>query len=115
MDLENRIQGIEMKESGWNFQKFNTMGVSFFKLGELNGSSYVKLPLRSKALVNIKNDDKYRFICSILSSLHPCTINPNSFSNYKQYFDVLSIQGFGFTYGIKGSDMHKFERLNIYL
>ena len=28
-DLENSIQSIEMRESGWNFQKINTMGFSF--------------------------------------------------------------------------------------
>ena len=27
--LENRIQGIEMKEVGWNFQRNNTMRISF--------------------------------------------------------------------------------------
>ena len=31
------------------------------KTGELDGSSYVKIPLRSNALTNIKNDDKYCF------------------------------------------------------
>ena len=57
--LENRIQFIEMKESGWNFQRINSTKIPFFKSGELNGSSYVKLPLSSSALLNIKNDDKY--------------------------------------------------------
>ena len=50
-----------MKESGWNFQRINTMSISFYK-SELNGSSYVKILLRSSASVNIKNDGKYCFI-----------------------------------------------------
>ena len=41
--LKNKIQSLEMKESGWNFQRFNTMGKSFYKSGELNGSPYVKI------------------------------------------------------------------------
>ena len=57
--LETRIQIVEMKESGWIFQKINSMKISFYKSSELNGSSYVKLPLRSSALLNNKNDDKY--------------------------------------------------------
>ena len=61
-----------MKESGWNFQKNNTMLISLYKSEELNGSSYVKIPLRSNAFVNIKNDAKYCFIWSMLASLHPC-------------------------------------------
>ena len=44
----------------------------FYKTGELNGSSFVKIPLRPNALTNIKNNDKYCFIWSILASLHPC-------------------------------------------
>ena len=27
--LKNRIQSVEMKESGWKFQRTNTMGMSF--------------------------------------------------------------------------------------
>ena len=110
--LENRIQSIGKRESGWNFQRINTMGRSFYISGELNSSSYVKRPLRSNALVNIKNDDKYCFNWSILANLYPCIINPNKFANYKHYFDGLNIQAFVFTNGIKCSDMHKIERIN---
>ena len=63
-DLENRIQSIEMKESGCNFQRIKTMTISFNKSGELNASSYVKIPLSSSALVVIKNDDKI-FLCLV--------------------------------------------------
>ena len=111
-NLENRIRSIEMKESGWNFQRNNTLTISLYKSGELNGSSYVKIPLRSSALVHIKNNDNYCFIWSILASLHPCNINPNRVSNYKQYFSELNNKGFDFTNGIKCSDMQKFEKLN---
>ena len=34
------------------------MSLSFYKSGELNGSSYVKIALRPSALVIFKNDDK---------------------------------------------------------
>ena len=96
--LEHQIQIQETKESGWIFDKINSMKIRFYKTGELNGSSYIKIPLRTNALINIKNEDKYCFIWSILASLHPCeNDHPNRVSNYNQYFNELSINGFDFT------------------
>ena len=60
--------------------------MSFYKTGEMKGSCYVKIPLRSNALLNIKNEDNYRIIRSILDTLHPCgNGHPNRVSNYRQY------------------------------
>ena len=88
------------------------MKLSLHKTGELNGSSYVKIPLRSSGLINIKNTEKYCFIWSILASLQPGeNDHPNKVSNYKQYFKELSIDGFDFTKGFKCSDIHGFEKL----
>ena len=70
--LERQIQVQETKVSGWIFDKINSMKVSFYKTGELNGSSYVKIPSRSNAILNSQNNDKYCFLWSILASLHPC-------------------------------------------
>ena len=48
----------------------------------MNGSSYVKIPLRSNAILNIENNVNYCFMWSILASLHPCNNNnPNRRSN----------------------------------
>ena len=80
----------------------------------MNGSNYVKIPLRSNAILNIENNDKYCFVCSILASLHPCNNNhPNRVSTYKHCFDELKINGFDFANGFKCSDVHKFNDLNI--
>ena len=103
-----------MKDSGWRFDKTNSMTVCFYKTGELNESNYVKIPLRSNAILNIENIDKYCFLWSILASLHPCNNNhPNRVTKYKQYFDELSIQDFDFTSEFKCSDVHKFNELTI--
>ena len=112
-ELEARKQNLEMQESGWVFQRINSMTKSFYNTGKMDGSSYVKIPLRSSAIVNIKNDDKYCFIWSILASLYPCENNPNRVSNYETYFNQLNIEGFDFTNGFKCSDMYRFEKLNI--
>ena len=111
--LEHQIQIQETKDSGWIFDKINSMKISFYKTTELNGTSYVKIPLRSNAILNIQNNDKYCFIWSILASLHPCeNTHPSRVNNYIQYFNKLNFQSFDFTNGFKCSDVHKFNELN---
>ena len=102
-----------MKDSGWRFDKINSMTIYFYKTNEMNGSNYIKIPLRSNAILNVENNDKYCFLWSILASLHPCINNhPNRVSNYRQYFSELNIQGFDFSKRFKCCDVHKFNELN---
>ena len=39
--LEHQIQQGKMKDSGWRFDKFNSLTVYFFKTSEMDGRSYV--------------------------------------------------------------------------
>ena len=111
--LEHQIQQQEMKDSGWRFDKINSMTIYFYKTIEMNGTNYVKNPLRSNAVLKVENNDKCCFIWSILASLHPCNNNhPNRVSNCKQYFTELIIQGFDFSRGFKCSDVLKFNEIN---
>ena len=48
--LEHQIKFQETEESGWIFDKNISMKLGFYKTGELNGSSHVKIPLRSNAV-----------------------------------------------------------------
>ena len=113
--LEHQNQIQETKESGWIFDKIISMKKSFYKTTELNGTSYVKIPLRSNAILNFQNNDEYCFIWSILASLHPCeNDHPNRVNNYIQYFNELNFQNFDFTNGFKCSDVHKFNELSKY-
>ena len=43
--VESQIENKQMKESGWVFDKLVSMTIYFYKTNELNGSSYVKIPL----------------------------------------------------------------------
>ena len=52
--LEHQIQIQEAKECGWIFDKYNSMKISFYKTEELNGISYIKIPLRSSAILNVQ-------------------------------------------------------------
>ena len=95
--LEHQIQIQETKDSGWIFDKINSMKISFYKTTELDGTSYFQIPLRSNAILNVQNNDKYCFIWSILASLHPCeNDHPNRVNNYIQYFNELNFQNFFF-------------------
>ena len=111
--LEFQIQQQEMKDSGWRFDKINSMTIYFYRTNEMNDSNYIKVPLRSNAILNYENNDKYCFIWSVLASLYPCKNNhPNRVSNYRQYFNELNIQDFDFTDGFKCSNVHIFNELN---
>ena len=111
--LEHQIEIQQTKESGWIFDKINSMKISFYKTVELNGSSYIKIPLRSSAILNIQNNDKNCFIRSILASLHPCeNTHPSRINHYLQYFNELNFRGINFTNGFKCSDVHRFNELN---
>ena len=111
--LEFQIQQQKMKNSGWRFDKINSMTIYFYETTEMNGSNYIKNHLRSNAILNVENNDKYCFLWSILAWLHPCNNNhPNRVSNYRQYFNDLNIQDFDFTNGFRFSDVHKFNELN---
>ena len=111
--LEHQIQKQEMKDSGWRFDKLYSMTIYFYKTTKMNGSNYVKIPLRLNAILNVENNDKYCFLWSILAYLHPCNNNhPNRVSSYRQYFNELNIQDFDFTNRFKCSDFHKFNELN---
>ena len=110
--LDFQIQQMQMKDSGWRFDKIWSMTIYFYKTLEMNGSNYIKLPLRSNAILNIENNDKYCFLWSILAWLHPCNNHPNRVSNYRQYFNELNIHGFDFSNGFKCRNVHKFNELN---
>ena len=111
--LDHQIQQQKMKDSGWRFDKITSMTVYFYEYVQLNGSIFVKNPLRSNSTLNVENNDKYCFLWSVLAYLHLCNINhPNGVSNYKQYFNELNINGFVFSRGFRCSDVHKFNELN---
>ena len=102
-----------MKDSGWQFDKFKLMTIYFYKTGELNGSNCETIPLRSNAILNNENNDKYCFFMSILPHPYPCNNNhPKRVLKFKQFSNEINIQGFAFTNGFKCGDVHKSNELN---
>ena len=49
LQIDYEIQIQEIKKSGWIFDKISSMKIGPYKTGEINGSSYVKIPSRSSA------------------------------------------------------------------
>ena len=47
-----------MKDSGWRFDKYNSLTLFCNKTTEKHGSSYEKSASSSSAISNLENDDK---------------------------------------------------------
>ena len=78
----------------------------------MNGSSYVKIPLRSSGILNVENDEKFCFMWSKLASFDPCSdSHRNRISNYVEHFFEKSLPGFNFSNGFKCGDSYNFEKL----
>ena len=103
MLLEQQIESQESKDSGWRSDKINSLTIYFYKTTDLKRSSYVRVPSRSSAIINIENDDKLCFLWSLLARLQPIAHSKNNYkakvSSYSQFFDELNIHGFVFTNG----------------
>ena len=88
------------------------MKIRFYKTNEIIGLNYVKIPLRSNAILNIINFENYCFLWSILVRLHPCkNDHPMRVSKCKKYFDELKSKSLDFSYGFRCSDVHIIEKL----
>ena len=59
-----------MKDSGWRFDKINSMTVYFYKTSEMNGTKYVKVPLRSNAILNIEKNQYYLSILFLMVNIN---------------------------------------------
>ena len=89
------------------------MEISFNKTVELDGSSNVEIPLRSSAILHIKNVDNNYFIRSILAYIHPCNnSHPTRVKISLQYLNEINNDKFDFTNGFRCSDMNKFDKMN---
>ena len=111
-DLDNEIETRDMEGSGWNVQGINHLKIYFHKTNPINGMTYVEFPIRTNAIINIQNNDTYCFLWSILACLYPVNENPHRVSKYIPYKNELNIANIDFSYGMKITDIDKFENLN---
>jgi hypothetical protein len=112
-EMLNNMEALELRGSGWHFQKINSLLMKQSRYQQFRGASYMALPewiRRKEAIINIKNDDNKCFMWCILAALHPVTKNSERVSKYKKYENELKFDGI--TFPIKKSDIPKIEKMN---
>jgi hypothetical protein len=81
-------------ELGYNYPfKMTNIKIRVAKIKALTGSSYIELPTNinnKKAVINIKNEDNYCFIYSVLCGLKLPTNHPERVSHYKDRMKELN-------------------------
>ena len=112
-ELNHQIDEFEQGESGYIFDSIKKLTVKMFKYHDIKASSYCKLPkpfCNSKSIVNIQNNDNYRFLWSILAYKYKVDNHRERVSNYQNHFHELNQGDIQFPMKIK--DIPTFEILN---
>ena len=76
-----------MKDSGSRFDKIISMIIYVYKINDMNGSTYIKIPLRSSVFPDIQKNDIYCFIWTILAYLQPKRDFKNCHAKKIQFID----------------------------
>lgn len=112
-----KMEEFQERDSGWalleiwflkiNINKYNPISVGF--------STYVELPSfikKTKSVINIKNNDAYCFLWSVVCALYPCKSDKqkNRTGAYPHFSKVLKYDGIDFPIQLKS--IPKFEELN---
>lgn len=120
--IDKAINEITSKESnyqpsrgsGWSLYTVKRLIVALSKFKALKGNSYIKLAKwvsDKKACVNIKNNDDFCFIYSILCALDTPKIKPERPSHYSSRVNEEIFQGFD--YPLSLTDIIKFEKKSL--
>ena len=115
--IEKKVDEFVHMGSGWIFDYCKQIDLHVFKYSPPRGGSYVKTPpwiQKKKAVVNIKNEDDFCFIYSILAALMyesgRTTYNLEYISHYKDHLDELEFSGLPMPMSL--DDIPTFERNN---
>ncbi|KAK4883177.1 hypothetical protein RN001_006496 [Aquatica leii] len=113
--LATKLEEFAEKDSGWALHELLGLKVNVNKYDPLKVgySTFVSVPnyIKTKhAVVNVKNDDPYCFLWSVVSALYPAKINSNRLLSYPHFHNVLNCDGIKFPITIK--DIRTFEKLN---
>ena len=97
--LMNEIEQFQRNGSGWVINTINHIDIAIVSCDPLRASSYLPLPeeiLLKNACVNIKNDDEFCFLWSVLAHLYPANEFPERLYHYRKYIDTLNTNGLTF-------------------
>ena len=112
-ELSHQIDEFEQGESGYIFGSIKKLTVKMFRYHDIRASSYCKLPksfCNSASIVNIRNNDNYCFLWSILAHKYEVDNHREKVSHYTNHFHELNQGDIQFRMKIK--DIPTSERLN---
>ncbi|CAD6243198.1 GSCOCG00012650001-RA-CDS, partial [Cotesia congregata] len=116
--LQAKVDDFEHRDSGWSLMEVMNITVNINKFMPLEGgnnTTFITMPrhIRKKgAVINIKNNDNFCFLWSVVAALHPAHEGQNvsRVSSYPHYSRVLNYHGIKFPMTLK--DIPKFEKMN---
>ena len=113
--LMNNVELLELRGSGWHFQRINSLTMKQSRYILTNGGSYIDLPKwikDKKAIINIKNTDEKCFLWALIAHFHPVNKNAQRVLKYTEFENEFDFNGINFP--IKKTDIPKIEkRFNI--
>ena len=112
-ELNHQTDEFEQGESGYIFDSIKKLTVKMFKYHDIRASSYCKLPnpfCNSKSIVNIRNNDNYCFLWSVLAHKYRVDNHRERVTHYENHFHQLNQGDIQFPMKIK--DIPIFERFN---
>lgn len=111
--ITKNIQEFETKDSGWTFLRNLYLEININKYSPLHASSFIELPKfikNKRACINIKNNDCFCFLWSIMAALFPAKSNADRVSSYPDFNDKLNLKNMSFPMTL--SDIKCFEKNN---
>lgn len=115
----SKLESFEDKDSGWSLYEILNLKININNYSPIHcgytSSSYMKMPKfinNSKSVLNIKNNDEYCFLYSIVAALHPAAPNknPNRTTSYPHFSKILKYDCIEFPINLR--DIPKFENMN---
>lgn len=115
--LLTKLEEFQERDSGWALYEILHLKININKYTPINcgASTFVEMPQfiqNTKSVINIKNNDEFCFLWSIVCALYPSSKdkNPNRTSSYPHFSQVLEYDGINFPIALKS--IPKFEKLN---
>ena len=112
--LRQQTADAKLRGSGYVFDLFNYHTITICQYSPFASTgSYCPTPKwvnARKATLNVKNQDNFCFIYSILAHLYPAKNNPERPSNYFKYIETLNLKNMKFP--VEKKDIRIFEKNN---
>lgn len=115
--LLTKLEDFQERDSGWALHEIIYLKVNINTFVPLTAgiSTYIDLPTfvkNTKSVINIKNNDEFCFLWSIICALFPAASHKNSskVSSYPHFRNNLKYDGIKFPIRLK--DIPKFEIMN---